>query len=76
MTKSAWQGLPCLLDLPTGGAIGQGRNRPLDNEHISFFWLLPELAPDGSVHSVVSLIYEVPSFLCPFFLSAKEVGEP
>lgn len=64
MTQSAQQGLACLLDFPTGGPMGQGRNRPLDKEHISpFLWRLPELAPDASVRSVGFLIYEVPSFL-------------
>lgn len=56
--------------------MGQGRNRPLDKEHMSpFLWLLSELAPDASVRSVGSLIYVVPSFLCTLGFFSQVRGE-
>lgn len=65
VTQSAWQSLPCLLDFPTADSVGQGRNRPLEKEHISpDLWVMPLLAPDVSARSVGSLGYQVPSFLC------------
>lgn len=71
VTLSAWQSLPCLLDFLTGDSMSQGRNRPLEKEHISsYLWVMPLPFPDVSAHLVQSLIYQVPSFLCALgFLS-------
>lgn len=65
LSLSAWQSLPCLLHFLTSDSMCQGRNRPLEKEPISpYLWGMPLLALDISAHSVGSLIYQVPSFLC------------